>query len=184
MHSEHHYLDSIFLQNQLNDAVAIMKDFKKLTATQATMSSLTEVIERFPSIRIVVIGDVILDHYIWGDVTRISPEAPVPVVEVKEENYRLGGAANTVANIRSLGGQVDVVSVIGRDENGSKLRNMLQESGTNVDGLLCSLRSPTTSSYGDFRNMNRAVFLDRDGVINRKLENDNEMTPLQYRGAI
>jgi D-beta-D-heptose 7-phosphate kinase/D-beta-D-heptose 1-phosphate adenosyltransferase len=98
------------------------------------LSSLTEIIERFPSIHILVIGDVILDHYIFGDVSRISPEAPVPVVEVKEERFRLGGAANTVANIRSLGGQVDVVSVIGRDENGSRLRKMLQEIGANVDG--------------------------------------------------
>jgi D-beta-D-heptose 7-phosphate kinase/D-beta-D-heptose 1-phosphate adenosyltransferase len=63
-----------------------------------------------------VIGDVILDHYIFGDVSRISPEAPVPVVEVKKESFRLGSAANTVANICSLGGQIDVVSVISRDE--------------------------------------------------------------------
>ena len=182
MYSEHHYLDSIFLQNQLNDTVAIMKDLKKLTATQATMSLLTEVIERFPSIRIVVIGDVILDHYIWGDVSRISPEAPVPVVEVKKENYRLGGAANTVANIRSLGGQVDVVSVIGRDENGSKLRNMLQEIGTNVDGLLYDSGRPTSIKTRVIARHQQVVRIDRevkdavDGYLREEIIRISEAT--------
>ena len=182
MQSEHHYLDSIFLQNQLNDAVSIMKDLKKLIATQATMSSLTEVIERFPSIRIVVIGDVILDHYIWGDVTRISPEAPVPVVEVKEENYRLGGAANTVANIRSLGGQVDVVSVIGRDENGSRLRRMLQGIDANVDGLLYDSGRPTSIKTRVIARHQQVVRIDRevkdavDGALKEEIIRISEAT--------
>ena len=126
------------------------------------MFSLTEVIERFPSIRILVIGDVILDHYVFGDVSRISPEAPVPVVEVKEESFRLGGAANTVANIRSLGGQVDVVSVIGKDENGSRLRKMLQEIGVNVEGLLCDSSRPTIIKTRVIARHQQVVRIDRE----------------------
>ena len=126
------------------------------------MSSLTEIIERFTSIRILVIGDVILDSYIFGDVSRISPEAPVPVVEVKEESFRLGGAANTVANIRSLGGQVDIVSVIGRDENGSRLRKMLQEIGANVEGLLCDGRRPTIIKTRVIARHQQMVRIDRE----------------------
>ena len=126
------------------------------------MSLLTEVIERFPSIRIVVIGDVILDHYIWGDVSRISPEAPVPVVEVKEENYRLGGAANTVANIRSLGGLVDIVSIIGRDENGKRLRQMLSNVDANVGGLLEDGGRPTIIKTRVLARNQQVVRIDRE----------------------
>ena len=126
------------------------------------MSSLTEIIERFSSIRILVIGDVILDHYIFGDVSRISPEAPVPVVEVKEESFRLGGAANTVANICSLGGHVDVVGVIGRDENGNRLRKMLQEIGASTDGLLCDNGRPTIIKTRVIARHQQMVRIDRE----------------------
>ena len=126
------------------------------------MSLLTEIIERFPSIQFLVIGDIILDHYIFGDVSRISPEAPVPVVEVKEESFRLGGAANTVANIRSLGGQVDVVSVIGRDENGSRLRKMLQEIGANVKGLFHDSGRPTIIKTRVIARHQQVVRIDRE----------------------
>ena len=126
------------------------------------MFSFTEIIERFPSIRILVIGDVILDHYIFGDISRISPEAPVPVVEVKEESFRLGGAANTVANIRSLGGQVDVVSIIGKDENGSRLQKMLQEICANVEGLLSDSGRPTIIKTRVIARHQQVVRIDRE----------------------
>lgn len=124
--------------------------------------SLREIIERFPLIRILIIGDAVLDHYIFGDVSRISPEAPVPVVEVKEENFRLGGAANVAANIRSLGGQVDIVSVIGRDENGNILRKMLQEISVNGDGLLCDGGRPTPIKTRVVARHQQVVRIDRE----------------------
>ncbi len=126
------------------------------------MSSHTEIIERFSSIRILVIGDVILDHYIWGDVNRISPEAPVPVVEVKDENFRLGGAANTIANIRSLGGEVDVISVVGRDENGNRIRNMLSCIGANVSGVLEDGKRPTITKTRVMARNQQVVRIDRE----------------------
>ncbi len=126
------------------------------------MSSLSEIIELFPSIRIVVIGDVIFDHYIFGDSNRISPEAPVPVVEVKYEDFRLGGAANTVANIRSLGGQVSVISIVGKDENGNRLRKMLFDIGANVDGLFEDGGRPTIIKTRVIARNQQLVRIDRE----------------------
>ena len=81
-------------------------------------SSLRRHIQRFPQASVLVIGDLILDHYVWGRVTRISPEAPVPVVHVESESMRLGGAANVFNNILALGGKADLCGMIGSDEAG------------------------------------------------------------------
>ncbi len=91
------------------------------------MSLLLEVIKEFYNRNIVVIGDIILDHYIWGVVERISPEAPIPVLDVKSETFRLGGALNVVANIHSLGGKAKIIGIIGNDDNALILRKMLNE---------------------------------------------------------
>src|SRR5918992_3146631 len=72
--------------------------------------------------RIVVFGDLMLDEFVWGDVTRVSPEAPVPVVDIRRESVRLGGAANVLANLVALGARASVVGVVGRDAAGERLR--------------------------------------------------------------
>jgi rfaE bifunctional protein kinase chain/domain len=97
---------------------------------------LIEYIDRFQSANVFVVGDIILDEYIWGDVSRISPEAPVPVVEIKEETKRLGGAANVVHNIISLGGKSILCGVIGEDNTGRELTEMLKGLGLAADGIL------------------------------------------------
>ena len=97
---------------------------------------LIEYIDRFHSANVFVIGDIMLDEYIWGDVSRISPEAPVPVVEIKEETKRLGGAANVVHNIISLGGKSILCGVIGEDNTGRELTEMLKGLGLTTDGIL------------------------------------------------
>ena len=79
--------------------------------------------------RILVVGDVMLDHYLWGDATRISPEAPVPVVEVKRDTYVPGGAANVALNCASLGAKTAVAGYIGEDDAGARLMQLLRESG-------------------------------------------------------
>ena len=79
----------------------------------------------FEGVKVLVIGDIILDHYIYGKVERISPEAPVPVVNMEKEEYRLGGAGNVINNIFSLGGNPKLVSVIGCDQDGTKLKRVL-----------------------------------------------------------
>ncbi|HEX8422166.1 MAG TPA: D-glycero-beta-D-manno-heptose-7-phosphate kinase [Pyrinomonadaceae bacterium] len=78
--------------------------------------------------RIVVYGDVMLDEFVWGDVTRISPEAPVPVVDIRRESVRLGGAANVLANLNALGARASVVGVVGRDRAGERLLAALEEA--------------------------------------------------------
>ena len=82
--------------------------------------------------KILVIGDLMIDHYLWGSVNRISPEAPVQVVDIDRESTVLGGAGNVVNNLYSLGCEVSVLSVIGKDEAGEELQNMLEAIGTNA----------------------------------------------------
>lgn len=90
----------------------------------------------FDSKKIMVLGDIMLDHYIWGSVERISPEAPVPVLEVKREEYRLGGAANVALNIKTLGAEVVLIGVCGDDDNGAQLKETLSSHGIGTEGLV------------------------------------------------
>jgi D-beta-D-heptose 7-phosphate kinase/D-beta-D-heptose 1-phosphate adenosyltransferase len=89
-------------------------------------------LKRITGLRILVIGDVMLDHYIWGDATRISPEAPVPVVAIARDTWTGGGAANVALNIAGLGAQCTVFGFIGADEHGARLRAILRERGVGV----------------------------------------------------
>ena len=91
------------------------------------------VLERFPCLRILVIGDVMIDHYILGNVTRISPEAPVPVLHVSRENDVLGGAANVALNLAVLGVRTTLASCIGWDANGNRLLELLKKSGIETE---------------------------------------------------
>jgi len=93
---------------------------------------------------IVVVGDLMLDEFVWGTVSRISPEAPVPVVEVSGRSFHLGGAANVAHNLHSLGGEPLLVGVLGEDEAASRLRSVLGEVGISGVGLLTDPSRPTT----------------------------------------
>ena len=93
-------------------------------------------IDRFPDARVLVIGDIILDEYIWGDVSRISPEAPVPIVEILKDEKRLGGAANVVHNIVSLKGQADLCGVVGDDIYGRDVIESIKGLGLKTDGII------------------------------------------------
>src|ERR1700751_6288516 len=88
-----------------------------------------QIAAEFPKKRLLVIGDVMLDGYVWGRVSRISPEAPVPVVEVLRESYYPGGAANVARNVRECGTQAYVLGLIGNDRAGAQLRKILEETG-------------------------------------------------------
>lgn len=100
------------------------------------VKELKKYIGRFPETNILVIGDIIMDEYIWGDVSRISPEAPVPVVAVQEETKMLGGAANVINNIFSLGGKSVLCGVIGDDEPGREIVERLQGLGQTTNGII------------------------------------------------
>ncbi|MBN1626617.1 MAG: D-glycero-beta-D-manno-heptose-7-phosphate kinase [Deltaproteobacteria bacterium] len=98
--------------------------------------NLKEFIDRFTNARVLVIGDIILDEYIWGDVSRISPEAPVPVVEIIKDEKRPGGAANVVYNILSLKGQADLCGAVGDDIYGRNIRDIFEGLGRQTDGII------------------------------------------------
>src|SRR6187397_485443 len=83
----------------------------------------------FSSKRVLVIGDVMLDEFVWGKVSRISPEAPVPVVQVTGQSFHLGGAGNVAANVRTLGGAAALVGLVGRDAAGARVREALDTRG-------------------------------------------------------
>lgn len=101
-------------------------------------------IHAFPRINVLVVGDLMLDHYIWGSVTRISPEAPVPVVHVESESLCCGGAANVFQNIAALGGRADLCGVIGKDAGGHALLKKLGLSRSSHKGILIDETRPTT----------------------------------------
>jgi D-beta-D-heptose 7-phosphate kinase/D-beta-D-heptose 1-phosphate adenosyltransferase len=101
-------------------------------------------LRKFRRVRLLVVGDLILDRFIWGDVDRISPEAPVPVLRVTSESFRLGGAANVIHNIRALGGRVTACGVAGRDETGKKLYRQLVEIGCSTNGVFWEDHFQTT----------------------------------------
>jgi len=108
------------------------------------MQELINIIDKFKEARILVAGDLMLDEYLMGSVERISPEAPIPILDVKEISRRPGGAANTAYNIQSLGGQAILTGVVGNDENGNTLKNLLAEKGIDVQGILADSSRRTT----------------------------------------
>lgn len=103
-----------------------------------------ELLSSFSRLRLLVVGDLMLDHWVWGSVSRISPEAPVPVVDVDRYTYTPGGAANVVSNLKALGAQVSVLGMIGDDESGRRLKELLEQDGVEVDGLVVDSERPTT----------------------------------------
>ena len=105
---------------------------------------LKRIIGKFPKARILVLGDLILDEYVWGSVDRISPEAPVPVVWVNKHNYVPGGAANVASNIRSLDGKVLAVGVVGNDKNTGILLSELRKRDIDTRGIVAVPKRPTT----------------------------------------
>jgi rfaE bifunctional protein kinase chain/domain len=109
-----------------------MEDFKKLFAS-------------FAKLKVGVIGDVMLDTYMWGGVERISPEAPVPVVSLQKKDYRIGGAGNVALNVQSLGAEIFVLSVIGKDEDGDKLEQMFTANNIHTNYLIKSSERITTN---------------------------------------
>jgi len=123
-----------------------------------------EIISRFKGQTILVVGDVMLDEYIWGEVERISPEAPVPVVRVKNETWVLGGAANVAHNISSLGGRAILAGVIGDDPPGRKLSALLEENGIDARGLVVDQVRPTVTKSRILAGHQQVVRIDREVV--------------------
>ena len=118
----------------------------------------------FPSRKILVIGDIMMDQFLWGEVSRISPEAPVPVVKVEKETFLLGGAANVVNNLLGLRTQVLLTGVIGSDGMGRRLMRKLQSLGTTTDGLVMEEGRPTAIKTRIIAHQQQVVRVDRERV--------------------
>ncbi len=121
-----------------------------------------ELVSRFAGKRIAVIGDLMVDRYVWGKVARVSPEAPVPVVEVENETDRLGGAANVANNIRSLGAEPYLLGVVGRDATGERLKQLAVDQGCSTDGLIVDDDRPTTIKTRVIAHSQHVVRIDRE----------------------
>lgn len=106
--------------------------------------SLRQIFQSFNDITVLIVGDVMLDSYIWGAVERISPEAPVPIVTVKQKDYRLGGAANVALNIHALGAKPILCALIGQDDDGKKLLHRLDDRSISKEGIVVSKSRTTT----------------------------------------
>jgi D-beta-D-heptose 7-phosphate kinase/D-beta-D-heptose 1-phosphate adenosyltransferase len=130
--------------------------------TITKMIDADRILSSFQGITVLVVGDIILDEFIWGKVDRISPEAPVPVVTVEKETQLLGGAANVVNNIRSLGGQVFLSGSVGRDRRGKKVLTLLEEKGVPTGGILIDPRRPTTVKTRIVAHSQQVVRFDRE----------------------
>jgi len=133
-----------------------------------------EILKRARDSRVVVLGDVMLDEFIWGDVSRISPEAPVPVVNIKRESTRLGGAANVLANVTALGASANVIGVVGEDAAAGKLRDALRANGGVQTGntLVTDHQRPTTIKTRIIAHNQMVVRADREhrGAVNGQVE--------------
>ena len=126
------------------------------------MASLSQCVDAFPSTRLIVVGDVMLDDYLWGQVSRISPEAPVPIVDVTEQSYRLGGAANVSHNIAALDGSVALCGIVGDDESGRRLVSLLKSHRIATDALIIDHDRPTTRKTRVLAHHQQVVRVDRE----------------------
>jgi D-beta-D-heptose 7-phosphate kinase/D-beta-D-heptose 1-phosphate adenosyltransferase len=132
--------------------------------TRLHLARLEQILKAAPSVRVVVVGDLMLDVYLTGSVSRISPEAPVPVVHVREQHVALGGAANVVANVVGLGARCDVVGFVGRDEGGDSISSALRGlDGGEVRALLVERADrPTTTKTRVVARTQQLVRFDRE----------------------
>ncbi len=133
-----------------------------------------KIFEDFNSLNVLIIGDVMLDSYIWGAVERISPEAPVPIVTVKKKDFRLGGAANVALNVASLGAKPILCALIGDDDDGKKLIQRLDDGKISKEGIVVSAHRPTTVKTRIIASSQHVVRVDEesDRVVNAQEERE------------
>ncbi len=133
--------------------------------------TLPEIFDNFNSLKVLIIGDVMLDAYTWGKVERISPEAPVPIVNVRSREVRLGGAGNVVMNVQALGAEPIICSVIGSDAYGDALLKLLREQNLSTEGIIQSETRITTVKERIIAGSQQIVRVDTE---TDKLINDSE----------
>lgn len=133
-----------------------------MTPPLLTPDRFRQLAKRFGDRAVLVVGDVMIDEYVLGDAARISPEAPVPIVEVKEETLRVGGAANVARNLATLGGKAELLALVGRDDRAKRLRAALAEQGIDPAGLVEDPSRPTTLKTRIIAARQQIVRVDRE----------------------
>ena len=136
-----------------------------------------DLLHKFGSVKILIVGDVMLDHYVHGSVTRISPEAPVPILDVIRSEYYLGGSGNILRNIKSMGGNADIITTVGDDTHGNTIKNLIAEHSDDSFVLLDPTRKTTLKSRYisgsnqlfrvDDENKNYIGTLSEEAIISR-----------------
>ena len=124
-----------------------------------------DLFDKFNGLRILVIGDVMLDAYVMGKVNRISPEAPVPIVSLENEDARIGGAGNVALNLLALGAKPIICGVIGEDSSGDKLLNLFEKNGISTDGLVKSMVRKTTVKTRVISNKQQLLRIDSESTF-------------------
>jgi rfaE bifunctional protein kinase chain/domain len=127
-----------------------------------TKEELTAALDRVAGTPILVVGDLILDRYIWGKVERISPEAPVPIVEVVKTDDRAGGAGNVVANLVAIGAKPSVCGLVGDDEDGARLIELFKDAGADCSGVVVDKGYPTVLKTRVIAHTQQIVRIDRE----------------------
>lgn len=131
-----------------------------------------DIFQKFNNLNVVVIGDIMVDSYQWGKVERISPEAPVPICAVTKIENRLGGAGNVALNLKAMGANPILCSVIGKDSNGENLLHLMQQEGMTTDYILQSTDRPTTTKTRIIGNNSQMLRIDNESIetLDRKEE--------------
>ncbi|RMG16358.1 MAG: D-glycero-beta-D-manno-heptose 1-phosphate adenylyltransferase [Planctomycetota bacterium] len=142
-------------------------------------------LDRFAGVPLLVLGDLMLDRYLWGGVSRISPEAPVPVLKVEREDARLGGAGSVVANLAALGAQVEAVGVLGDDAPGERMLELFAELGVSTGGIVRDAAASTTQKTRVIARTQHVLRIDRDapGVPEAALERLREAALARLDGV-
>jgi len=134
------------------------------------LNSLEEIFDKFSGLKALIVGDVMLDSYIWGKVERISPEAPVPIISITNKEIRLGGAANVAKNIASLGATPLLCSVVGNDLDGKTLLDLMKTRGMDTRGMIQSDERMTTVKERMLSSSQQLLRIDRETTkpLNKK----------------
>ena len=141
------------------------------------MPNLSSTLDAFPACRIAVVGDLMLDEYLWGHIERISPEAPVPILSITHRTSTLGGAGNVAENLRHWGAAVTLIGVVGQDETASQLYDLLQSHGVNAKGVLTETNRKTTrkARLMSVEHGQQVFRLDEESTISVKGEIENSL---------
>ena len=135
---------------------------------------MNDLLARFRDCPVLVVGDLMLDEYLWGHVNRISPEAPVPVVEVQRRSFTAGGAANTAANVASLGGRAIVAGIVGEDTPGGCIRDLMSGLGIDTSAIVVDSTRPTTTKTRVIAHSQQMVRIDHEqpGALSAAVEGE------------